>query len=476
MKKYFAMIGSLLMTAIAAVLGDANVIIASAVEPVGTGTNGEGVVERGDATDAPSGDGMATDTGNRAEGVDADYLDKEIDRKITKIRPMSTPIDQISRMADSSSTKQMDFKYFSIGTRPIKTTLKTAIGTAQSAGTTMAIEVENPDMFTVDDTIRVVGVKAITNYKGVAYQAGDKHRPDLILKVTGFDASSGNPVVYAVNGNLKDGQPIYLPAIAKGTALIRLGKACGELDVQTGRFANIPESEEQYCQNFMMQVEESTFNELSAKNVDWNFTDMEEDSVYDMRLGMEGSYLFGDKNKIKHNTKNNMYTWFTGGIYWMPEKDIEVGHIEDGKVVVSDDDLVDIAKDLFVGTGSGTKRKIAVVGSDLLAVLSKIKSEKFRLKENVEVWDLKFKSWDTDFGEILVIHHELFDLNGMADCGLALDPEYLAKKKFISWTRTVLDLKKAGVRNTNAVVLQEASALYLRYPKAHARLKLAATA
>jgi hypothetical protein len=34
-------------------------------------------------------------------------------------------------------------------------------------------------------------------------------------------------------------------------------------------------------------------------------------------------------------------------------------------------------------------------------------------------------------------------------------------------------LKKAGIRNTKAVVLQEVVCLYLRYAKAHARLRLA---
>jgi hypothetical protein len=144
-------------------------------------------------------------------------------------------------------------------------------------------------------------------------------------------------------------------------------------------------------------------------------------------------------------------------------------------VEITDDDLVDIAKDLFVGTGSGNKRKVMFCGSDMLAALSKIKSDKFRLKDTVEVWNLKFKSWDTDFGEILTIHHEFFDMNNMADCALAIDPEYLYKKKHISWSRNVLDLKKAGIRNTDAVVLTEASACYLRYKKAHARMKLAAS-
>ena len=37
----------------------------------------------------------------------------------------------------------------------------------------------------------------------------------------------------------------------------------------------------------------------------------------------------------------------------------------------------------------------------------------------------------------------------------------------------ILDLKKAGVRNTNAVVIQEVACLYLRYAKAHARMRLA---
>ena len=46
----------------------------------------------------------------------------------------------------------------------------------------------------------------------------------------------------------------------------------------------------------------------------------------------------------------------------------------------------------------------------------------------------------------------------------------------MNWSRNILDLKKAGVRNTNAVVLQEVSCIYLRYAKAHARMRLAKAA
>ena len=418
--------------------------------------------------------GILTETFGRAD-ADSEMYQKDIDERITRIRPMATPVDQISRYAHSQHASSFEVKYYSVGTRPVKTTLTQAV--SSSNGVSTAIQVADPDMFTLDDTIRVVGVKAINNHKGVAYNANDAKTPDLELCVCG-KTSDGQPIVFAVNGNAVNGQNIGVPALNNGTVLIRMGKSCGELDVQTGRFNNIPTSELQYCQNFMAQIEQSTLDKIAAKEVNWGFSDLEEDSIYDMRLAMENSYLFGDMNVVNHSVKDGMSQWFTKGIWWQAGKDIEVGTWNGSKgcAVITDEDLVDISKDLFVGTGIGNKRKVMFCGSDFLAALSKIDSDKFRLKDTVEVWNLKFKSWETDFGDILTIHHELFDQNGMSDCGFALDPEYLSKKTHVSWGRNVLDLKKAGIRNTNAVVLQEVSCLYLRYAKAHARMRLAKSA
>ncbi|MCM1077769.1 MAG: hypothetical protein NC411_10465 [Bacteroides sp.] len=419
--------------------------------------------------------GIATETQGREDG-DPEFYSKQIDDRIIKIRPMSTPIDQISRYAKSGTSSSFEVKYYSVGTRPIKCTLSTAVA-KQTSGASVPLTVDDPTMFTLDDTIRVVGVKGVYEENGSKYDTASDNVPDLVLCVCGKKDSSNEPVVYAVNGewNSTTKQADRVPAIPAGTTLVRMGKACGELDVQTGRFNNIPMPEVQYCQNFMIQIEESTFNKLAKKEVDWSFSDLEEDGIYDMRLAMENTFLFGVKRKIKHTSKDGMLTWFTGGIWWMAGKDLEVGHwdSEEKRAVISDDDLVDIAKELFVGTGVGNKRKVLFCGSDMLAALAKIKSEKFRLKDTVEVWNLKFKSWDTDFGEVLAIHHELFDLNGMKDCGFAMDPEYLNKRTHLSWGRNLLDMKKVGVRNTQAVVIQEVSCLYLRYAKAHARMKLA---
>jgi hypothetical protein len=471
-KSILNIVCSFLLTMLAYVTGTSGVTMAAAsnLPDAGVTTGGAGGI--GNDTD-----GIGTESAGRQEG-DPEFYTKDIDKRITKIRPMATPIDQISRYAKAQPSDSFEVKYYSVGTRPI--TCKTADAvTEQSTGASISLPVDDPNMFTLDDTIRVVGVKGKYDEKGKAYDESDENAPDLVLCVCGRNDSTSMPTVYAVNGNLDSKQQATLvPAIPAGTTLVRMGKACGELDVQTGRFNNIPSAEVQYCQNFMIQVEQSTFDKIAAKEVDWSFSDIEEDGIYDMRLSQENTYMFGVKNKIYHTTKNGMATWFTGGIWWMAGKDIEVGEWDATKkcAVISDENLVDITKDLFVGTGIGNKRKILFCGSDMLSAFSKIKSEKFRLKDTVEVWNLKFKSWDTDFGEVLTIHHELFDANGMSDCGFAMDPEYLTKKTHVSWSRNILDLKKAGIRNTDAVVIQEVACLYLRYAKAHARMRLAKAA
>lgn len=466
-EKSFGVVLNLLLLVLGLVVGGADGVLMADTAPLPDAGMSNSGNPSGNGTE-----GIATETRGR-EDADPDFYLNDLDKRIVKIRPMATPIDQISRYAKASTSQSFEVKYYSVGTRAIKTTTTNAV-TAMTNGASTTLPVSDASMFTLDDTIRVVGVKAVTDPDGKEYSPSDSNIPDLVLCVCGKDSTTSMPTVYAVNGK-KDSskQPILVPEIPKGTTLVRMGKACGELDVQTGRFNNIPTPETQFCQNFMIQIEQSTFDKIAAKEVDWSFSDLEEDGVYDMRMAMENSYLFGKRAYIKHVSKDGSATWFTEGIWWQAGKDLEVGEIKNGKAVITDNNLVDITKDLFTGSGAGNKRKILLCGSDMLAAFSKIESEKFRLKDSVEVWNLKFKSWDTDFGEVLVMHHELFDVNGMSDCGFALDPEYLSKKTHISWARNILDLKSAGIRNTDAVVIQEVSCLYLRCAKAHARMRLA---
>lgn len=224
----------------------------------------------------------------------------------------------------------------------------------------------------------------------------------------------------------------------------------------------------------MMQVEESTYNKMWSKEVDWNFDDMEEDAIYDMRLGMENSFLFGIKGKSKDPKKTGMDVYFTGGIWWMAGQDKSLGTVDDStnEIVIKDDEMVDFLKEIFTGNDAGNKTKIAFCGSDFLAALAKMKSDRFKVVKEFEKWGLKFTSFDSNFGKLLAMHHELLDMNMKSDEAFVMDPEYLRKRTFEMFSRKTYDMEKLAKRKTSAVVLNEASCCYLVYPNAHIRVKL----
>ena len=77
-----------------------------------------------------------------------------------------------------------------------------------------------------------------------------------------------------------------------------MGRAASELDVQTSQFEALPVKSQNYCQIFKMQIEQSTLLKMANKEVEWDFSDQEEVAIYDMRLSMEKSFLFGIKQNI----------------------------------------------------------------------------------------------------------------------------------------------------------------------------------
>lgn len=413
--------------------------------------------------------GSTASTGKElTEDDNPEFYAKEVDKRITKMRPMRTPIDQITRSAESiSKAASMIVKYYSVSTRPIKTSIKTQVTEMSSGQVSTTIQVEDASIFSITDTIRVVGVK------GYKDDGATQDNKDLMLYVVGKNNETGYPTVIAINGKKNsDNTNSLVPQINANTKIIRMGRAASEIDVETGQFYNLPTPEEQYCQKFMMQVEQSTFDKMWKKEIDWNFSDMEEDGIYDMRLGMENSYLFGVKAKAKDPKKSGADVYFTGGIYWMAGKDMALGTTSGSVTTITDDQMVDFLKDLFTGNDSGNGEKIGFAGSDFLAALAKMKSERFKVVKEFERWGLKFTSFDSNFGKLHVMHHELMNDNEKSDEMFVIDPEYLRKKTFKTWSRKEYDMAKLAKRDTHAVVMSEASCCYLVYPTAHARVKL----
>ena len=392
-----------------------------------------------------------------------DLLRNEIDRRIVKIRPMATPIDQLSRWAGAKHAGSMIVDYYSVDTRPTTAlTVSAFTGCTDDEGSDRfqkaRLSTDTNDLFEASETILVKGV--------AGYQPDGKTQSsqDLVLYVVEKEASTGMLNVVTVNGQTIGEYENCIPTIPSGTTLVRMGRAATELDVQTPQFEALPKKSRNYCQIFKMQIEQSTLQKIANKEVGWTFSDQEEAAIYDMRLGMEKNFLFGVKARVE-DTKKRETVMLTGGIW-----DQAGSEFTYEKGALNQNAVISMMRKAFTGN-AGNKRKILIGGSGLIEQLNQLESTKVVMAgENIVKWGIDFSEMRSKFGKLYVLLSEVFDECGMEDNGMIIDPEYLQKYSHIPFTTESLNLKQAGVRNTDAIVLTEASCMTLRYPKAHMRI------
>jgi hypothetical protein len=377
------------------------------------------------------------------ESVDNSFMLPDIDKRILKIRPMATPIDQISRSAAGRRSSSMEVRYYAVDTRPSKAAVSSIVSNDDGSYTINFVDHNAGKSFSKTDTVLIAG--GLAGGKAPMFYVSDIEGRRITVNYIGPDST-------------------FTPAEAGDaeTVAIRMGRAASEFDVQTPQTTFIPKSYSNFCQIFKAQVEQGALFSSGLKSADMSFTDQQEAAIIDMRMGMERNFLFGAQKKLVTSDGN---TYFTEGIWTQAGKEFALpSNIDNGT-------FLDMCREAFTGNGASSRKvlvagtgcvKRLVAGSNTMKTIGSVETEIH--------WGLSLKVISTNFGTLYVVHSETFDLCGHSDDGIIIDPEYLQKYSHIPFSAMVLDLKKSGQRNTDAVVLTEASCLVLRYPEAHMRI------
>ena len=375
-----------------------------------------------------------------------ELLRNEIDSRIVKIRPMATPIDQISRHAATRRAGSMKVEYYSVDNKPFSAKTADDVYEESGASMPMSVKVDNAAIFAPSETIMFAGLKNAAGKEVTAYITEVKDGT-----LNGFFTCEG-----------ADGT-ISVPDIPEGTDVVRMGRAARELDIQTLQFQALPRKAQNFCQIFKTQVEQSTLVKLSNKEVGWTFSDQEEAAIIDMRQCMERNFMFGNKMNLTVEGDDNVL--LTGGIW--NQTDNEYAY---KKGTLGNDTMVEICRRAFTGS-NGSSRKLLIGGSGFIEALHKLDATRvLTSSDKMTRWGLDFTSYVSKFGTLYVLHSETFDQCGHADDAMVIDPEYLTKYSHIPFSTEKLNLRASGVRNTDAIVITEASCLVLRYPRSHMRI------
>lgn len=389
--------------------------------------------------------------------VSPELLKAHIDREVCRIMPSSTPVDTISRSGRVISVGSREFEYYSLDTKPALTTLK-AKYTEVSSSAGAKLDTANNDYFEVSDTIKVIGVKGFD-------ESGATEKDELVLYVMSKDAD-GKLNVLAVNGKKSGAVSGVVPTIEAGTELLRMGRAGAEKDAQTAQFETLPTKELNYAQKFCTQVEVTdVYQEWTEKEVDFTFSDMERDAIWEMKRGMEMNFLFGKRSKFRDTVKKED-VWVTEGIWWQAGKDWTYN----ADTGLTAKDLIALCKTALTGNAS-SKKKLVFAGSDFVEQVTNIDMQKVMQGDQYKAeLGLTFDSIHSKFGDLYVVYTEAMDLAGMSGCALVVDDNYLTKFEFKSLSKERRDFKTAGIRETEGEFIQEISGLVLKNPGAHVRI------
>lgn len=378
-------------------------------------------------------------------------LQDAVDTRITKVRPMATPIDQISRCGDIRHADSMRVNYYEVDVKPVITQLAASqprepFTALPDNKISITVNLENNAMFAASDTLLMPDIQLSGN--------------PLMFYVT--EADEQKTVITPIASEAT--QAFLEPLLKPGCKVVRMGRAAMELDVQTAQFETLPKRNFNYCQIFKMQIEESVLHRLANKEASWNLSDQEEVAVMDMRQGMEKNFLFGHRAQFA-GASGSEDVYLTGGIW---NQNLATFNYDPAQLC--EKTLVALSRQAFTGTG-GAARKILIAGSDLVESLSNLPHQRILDGGRTYTrWGLEFNEIKTNFGTLYLIHSEIFDQCGHASDGMVIDPQMLTKYVHIPFTTERLDLRKSGQRNTDAVVITEASCLVLRNPQSHMRI------
>ena len=407
-------------------------------------------------------DGTGTVTTTKVKAGSADLDQDYVSKLVTEMRPSITPLDTIMRqIRKATPIKSWKTEYYAVDARPLYDTVNTAYTKAGDGHTSTDLKVNNISMWVADDTVMVKGITGVDS-------------KDLVCFIISKDASASTIKIQPLNGTAGSGttaDAMIIPAtIPVNTVLVRLGSCKHELDAQTSPYAILPAKAYNFVQRFMAQVEESTFQKIHQKEVDWGFTDYEAQNIFDMKATMEQSFLFGVRAQFT-DLVNSKERFSTGGITRFITKAVEYG-LGGADRTIDNAWFVDATKSIFQGN-SGSEARYLFGGNGLMANLMKVDTviKQIQGKQTMVKWGLTFKEIETNFGLLRFFHHPGLDQAGWNDNGIVLDLAFIEKHNFKPLSSKKLDLIESGQRNADAVVIEETCGVVTRYPDTHAIIR-----
>lgn len=398
---------------------------------------------------------------HKADGTKLDVNKNSVSQKLAKIMPSRTPIDSMLRNIGTGSCKSDKYEFFSIVARGIKAVVGATVEAAASIDKSTTITLSSgANCLSKDGDLLVPNYKVANGVASVVTK-GVALRP-LVIHIVDIEGD----VITVVGVNAP------VPAFAKDTVLYRMANAADQQIAMSQDPQSVPTKDYNYCQRNLCTVSENAFQALQEKEVQFSMAELKEQALYDFRMQAEMSAIFGADALAGENfrdTKTRKRKLHMRGLVDFPIQDIDFSQTDYSTVDIAEK-LNEMCEDAFAGN-NGSEERLFIYGPEVATMMANSKAWQKRMdaaKTEVK-WGVKWKLIETNFGTLRGVMQPAFGLlGGYSKCAVIIDPANIRRVEQVALNSRNLDLKSAGISNSNDVVLEEAFTLEVTNPKTHA--------
>lgn len=365
---------------------------------------------------------LAGSTGGVSAG---NLVQSDIDQELFKFKSDDTPLMQLMLKAKKVKVNSPEVDHYMID-EP-RSSVSTVEAVAKSNQQQFVLPLAANDA-SIPRSYGTLLVKGVDGYEtdGKTLTPGK----ELMLFVTGHDATTGNPIVRAVNGPKGSNADEYCttPAIPAGTTLIILSNALYETQKEVDPDLIVPQPTTVYLQKRGMNQIVSDYYEAQKKRIPFGKAVIAEAAITKFKVVGNRTLYAGRKGKIKTQTPKAgvQDIYFTEGVRYQVKKELQ--HL--GKWSV--EEVIALAKMVFTGEDV-PKNVICLAGKNFLENIQCIdysKHPEIQILSKVNPMGWSVTTFHTVFGDLEFKHDPTLDRLKWSNSAFIVAPDRLVHYQY----------------------------------------------
>ena len=370
------------------------------------GTAGLNTQVPGEATTVSA---TAEATGGIAAG---NFIEPDIDDELYRFNSDDTPLMNLMLKAKRVKVNSPEVEHFMIDEARSHVIVAAAVNATEQMQTTLPLRACDQAIPRPYSTLLVKDVDGYDE-TGAAVTPGKS----LMLFVTGYDTTTNNPVVRAVNGpkNSPTDEFCTIPEIPKDSVCVILANSLYETQKEVDPDLIVPQPSKIYLQKRGMNQVVSDYFESQRKRIPFSKAIIAEQAISNFKVRGNRTLWAGRGGKFKVNVPRMgmQYVYCTEGLRWQFKRELQ----HRGKWTI--ERVIALAKMFFTGEDV-PKTALLLAGKNLLEQIQCIdysKHPEIQITTKINSMGWSVTNFHTVFGDIEIKREPTLDRLGWSNSG-----------------------------------------------------------